>query len=64
MTVVSSLPGFFDQFASDNTAGVAPEALAAFNAANAGFLPSYGEDAATRAVCDRIRALFDTDCDV
>ena len=64
MTVVSSLPGFFDQFASDNTAGVAPEALAAFNAANAGFLPSYGEDAATRAVCDRIRTLFDTDCDV
>ena len=57
-------PGFHTQFASDNTAGTCPEALAAFIAANAGFQPSYGDDAATRAVCDRLRALFETDCDV
>jgi threonine aldolase len=56
--------GFHQQFASDNTAGIAPEALAAFTAANAGFLPSYGEDALTRAVCDRIRAVFDCDADI
>jgi hypothetical protein len=31
-------------FASDNTAGMAPEALAALTAANAGFAPSYGKD--------------------
>lgn len=57
-------PGFHTQFASDNTAGVCPEALAAFNLANAGFQPSYGDDAATREVCDRLRALFEKDCDV
>lgn len=57
-------PGFFSQFASDNTAGVCPEALASFTAANEGFLPSYGEDRLTREVCDRLRAVFDTDCDV
>jgi threonine aldolase len=64
MPTPSAIPGYFLQFASDNTAGVCPEALAAFNAANAGFVPSYGEDATTRDVCDHIRALFATDCDV
>ena len=59
-----STPGFLTQFASDNTAGACPEAMAAFNAANAGFQPSYGEDATTRAVCDKLRGLFETDCDV
>ena len=31
-------------FASDNTAGLAPEALAALTAANRGSAPSYGDD--------------------
>lgn len=57
-------PGFHTQFASDNTAGTCPEALQAFVAANAGFQPSYGDDAATRAVCDRLRTLFEADCDI
>ena len=61
---MTDFPGFYVQFASDNTAGVCPEALAAFNTANAGFLSSYGEDATTRAVCDKIRELFETNCDV
>lgn len=56
--------GFKLQFSSDNTAGVCPEALAAFNAANSGFLPSYGNDDLTRAVCDRLREVFETDCEV
>lgn len=60
----NTIRGFHDQFASDNTAGVTPEALAALNAANAGFLPSYGEDPLTRAVCDRIRAVFECDADI
>ena len=51
-------------FASDNYAGVCPEALAAFVAANAGHAPAYGEDEWTRKVSDRLRTLFDTDCDV
>jgi threonine aldolase len=64
MTLTTSIPGFYDQFASDNTAGCCPEALAAFNAANTGFLPSYGEDSNTRAICDRIRQLFECDADI
>jgi threonine aldolase len=57
-------PGWKLQFASDNTAGACPEALAALTAANAGFVASYGNDDWTRGVCDRLRSLFETDCDV
>lgn len=53
------------QFASDNCAGVCPEAMEAFIAANAtGHEISYGEDTWTAKVCDRIRELFETDCEV
>ena len=53
------------QFASDNTAGVCPEAMAAFQRANeTGHEISYGEDTWTAQVCDRIRDLFETDCEV
>lgn len=51
-------------FASDNYAGVCPEALAAFVAANVGHAPAYGEDEWTRKVSDRLRELFETDADV
>jgi threonine aldolase len=51
-------------FASDNTAGACPEALAALVAANAGRVPSYGEDAATRAAKVALAELFETECDV
>lgn len=56
--------GFMLQFASDNTAGICPEALAAFNAANADFAASYGNDDATRQVCDRLRDLFAADAEI
>lgn len=46
-------------FASDNTAGVCPEALAALVAANQGTAPSYGTDEHTRHACDLIRELFE-----
>jgi threonine aldolase len=52
-------------FASDNNAGVCPEAMAAFVKANAtGHEISYGDDDWTKAVCDRLRELFQTDCEV
>jgi threonine aldolase len=51
-------------FASDNTAGLAPEALAAFNAANAGTVPSYGSDDWTRRAKELIGAVFETECEV
>lgn len=52
------------QFASDNYAGIAPEALAALLDANTGHAPAYGDDPWTQRVADRLRSLFETDCDV
>src|SRR4029079_5367949 len=52
------------QFASDNTAAICPEAWKALEQANADYAPSYGEDEWTAAVCERIRQLFEVDCDV
>ncbi len=52
-------------FASDNNAGVCPEAFAALERANTtGHELSYGDDRWTHEVCDRLRALFQTDCEV
>ena len=52
------------QFASDNYAGICPEALEALLAANSGHAPAYGDDDWTRRVSERLRELFVTDCDV
>ncbi|HEU5246049.1 MAG TPA: low specificity L-threonine aldolase [Candidatus Udaeobacter sp.] len=52
------------EFASDNTAAICPEAWAALQEANADYAAAYGEDSWTAAVCDRIREMFETDCDV
>ena len=52
------------EFASDNTAGICPEALEALLAANTGRASSYGEDEWTRQACDALRELFETDCEV
>ncbi len=52
------------QFASDNTAAICPEAWAALAEANAENVPSYGEDKWTRRVVDRVREIFETDCEV
>jgi threonine aldolase len=50
-------------FASDNQAGICPEAMAAIAAANAaGHEPSYGDDRWTAALDERMRRLFETDC--
>jgi len=51
-------------FASDNTAGVCPEAMAALQAVNVGRVPSYGEDAHTAEAKARFAELFETGCDV
>jgi len=52
------------QFASDNTSGACPEALAALIEANAGSQASYGNDRYTSVVADRLRELFAADCEV
>jgi threonine aldolase len=51
-------------FASDNCASICPEAAAALDEANRGFAAAYGDDEWTRRLCDRVRELFEIDCDV
>jgi len=51
-------------FASDNYSGVCPEAWAAMAEANAGHVTSYGDDPWTQLATDRIRDIFETDCEV
>ncbi|HET6439755.1 MAG TPA: low specificity L-threonine aldolase [Anaeromyxobacter sp.] len=52
------------QFASDNYAGICPEALAALAEANDGHAPSYGDDRWTAEAADLIRETFEADCEV
>lgn len=52
------------QFASDNTAGMAPEVWAAIDNANQGYTAAYGDDEWTARASDLIRELFETDCEV
>lgn len=52
------------QFASDNCAGVAPEAWAAMEAANSGYAPAYGEDRWTAQASNLLREFFEIDCEV
>ncbi|MEX2216034.1 MAG: low specificity L-threonine aldolase [Phycisphaeraceae bacterium] len=62
MTTPQPLPR--RQFASDNYAGICPEALAAMQSANGGHSRAYGDDEWTARACDRIREVFETDCDI
>ena len=63
MTLIAS-HDLTQQFASDNYAGICPEALEAMHAANRGHASSYGEDPWTAKASDLFRDLFETDCDV
>ncbi len=51
-------------FASDNTAPAAPEAIEALVAANTGFTSGYGTDAVSAKGADAIRAALDADAEV
>ncbi len=52
------------EFESDNTAAICPEAWAALAEANADGAASYGDDKWTRRVTERVREIFETDCEV
>jgi threonine aldolase len=52
------------QFASDNYAGICPEAWQAMEAANRGHVTSYGDDPWTARAADAFRSLFETECEV
>ncbi len=49
--------------ASDNTAGICPEAWATLQEANADAAASYGDDRWTRRVSELVREIFETDCE-
>ncbi len=51
-------------FASDNYAGICPEAWQSMQEANAGHVPGYGDDIWTERAADLIRDVFETDCEV
>ncbi|GAA4477114.1 threonine aldolase family protein [Gluconacetobacter asukensis] len=52
------------QFASDNYAGICPEALRAMEEANRGSAPAYGDDPWTLRAADAFRRTFETDCEL
>src|ERR1035437_4914780 len=52
------------QFASDNYAGICPEAFAAMAEANQGHEVSYGDDTWTAKASSLIRDVFETNCEV
>jgi threonine aldolase len=52
------------QFASDNYAGVCPEALDAMILANTGSATAYGDDDWTERAADSFRKLFRSECEV
>jgi threonine aldolase len=56
--------GLSQQFASDNYAGICPEAWQAMQTANAGHASSYGDDPWTAKAADAFRELFETECEV
>jgi threonine aldolase len=53
-----------NQFASDNYAGICPEAWQALAEANTGYATSYGDDPWTARACNALRDFFETDCEV
>jgi threonine aldolase len=51
-------------FASDNYAGICPEAWAALSEANQAHVVSYGDDPWTARAADLLREVFETGCEV
>lgn len=62
--MIPSAPASVQQFASDNYAGICPEAWASMQEANFGHTPAYGNDPWTQRAADAFRTLFATDCEV
>jgi threonine aldolase len=64
MAGMTARPARLRQFASDNYAGICPEAMAAIVEANAGHAPGYGDERWTAEAADLVRATFDAECEV
>ena len=52
------------QFASDNYAGICPEAWQAMDQANDDHTSPYGNDPWTQQAVEMLREIFEIDCDV
>jgi threonine aldolase len=52
------------ELASDNTTAICPEAWAELESANHDEAASYGDDQWTQRLCNLVREIFETDCDV
>ncbi|HEY9878859.1 MAG TPA: low specificity L-threonine aldolase [Leptolyngbyaceae cyanobacterium] len=63
MVAVGSKVGI-KQFTSDNYSGMCPEALDYMLSANVGDVPAYGDDEWTQRASDKLRNLFEADCEV
>lgn len=61
---MNKLPPPRRHFASDNNAGICPEAWTALAEANQGHARGYGDEAWTDRAADLIRELFETDCEI
>src|SRR5580693_5504743 len=61
MSGPSAAPALKVQFASDNTAGICPEAWEAMTRANRNYVSSYGTDACTERAANLLREMFETD---
>ena len=53
-----------EQFASDNYSGMSPEVMRSIQEANIGSVPAYGNDTFTLQAANKIREIFETDCEV
>src|SRR4051794_18972634 len=51
-------------FASDNYAGICPEAWDAMSQANQDHTPGYGDDPWTQKAADLLREIFEVNCEV
>src|SRR5213076_1923733 len=63
-TAMKSLVEIRRHFASDNYAGICPEAWSALAEANQGHAVSYGDDPWTARAADLIRDVFEMHCEV
>jgi threonine aldolase len=64
MTAPASTPSRPRHFASDNYAGICPEAWQAMQQANHDHCPAYGDDPYTAEAADLLRETFETDGEV
>jgi threonine aldolase len=55
---------FSEQFASDNYSGICPEAFKYLEKANQGHDYPYGDDYWTKETCNKLREVFETDCEI